>query len=203
MIKNILDAFKNNKGLVFILGFLLIAVISFFYNQSDTESRPPIDTPVTAPTQIEPTEEPAEIDDGFNFDQNENLGNILEHSATEAAMLVFNRGFSIEDTISPHVRLSLMRPYISDDVYLYFETRYENIDWETVRAQKINVFADIVSYEVLESNLSDKIIYKVEILYEGDAKNLINIEEERYFIVELQRTADYHNWTVAKISPTE
>ncbi len=204
MIPRIIEALKNNKGLALFVFFIVAALIATISNNiTQEQNRVQIDTPLSAPTQApEPSAEtPVEVPDEFYVDPDQNLDNILEHSATEAVMLVINRGFSIDEDIPPHARLAIMRPYITDDVYIYFEDRYANTDWDKVRAENINVFADIDSYEIIEVNLSESALIKVSVIYEGDSKNLINTKEESLFLVELQRTADFYNWVVSDISP--
>lgn len=188
--------------------FLLLASVSFLVNSIQTETVVEREIPVSAPTQIPSVEEDsfgeevAEVDD-FNFSPRENLDNALNHSATEAVMLVFNRGFSLDADTPPHTRLVLMQPYISQEVYLYFEERYSNIDWDRVREENVSVFADISSSEEVEGGLPGNTVFKVEIFYEGDAKNLIDTKQDKVFLVELMRTVDFHNWTVTKISPVD
>jgi hypothetical protein len=204
MIPRIIEIFKNNKALILLLIFMVIAAVATISNNVTQQQRiVQQETPLSAPTQApEPsTDSPIEIPDEFEVGQNESLGNILEHSATEAVMLVINRGFSLDEDTPPHARLAIMRPYITDDVYIYFEEKYANTDWDKVKNEKINVFADIASYEVIESNLAESALVKVSVIYEGDSKNLINTKEESLFLVELQRTADFYNWVVSDISP--
>jgi hypothetical protein len=207
VIPRIVEIFKNNKALIFLLFFMgiaLVATISNNITQQQSIIQP--DTPLSAPTQApEPSADaiPTEVPDEFDFTPDESLGNILEHSATEAVMLVINRGLSLDEDTPPHARLAIMRPYITDDVYIYFEDRYTKTDWDKVRAEKINVFADIASYEVIDSNLAEGALVRVSVIYEGDSKNLINTKEESLFLIELKRTADFHNWVVSDISPAD
>jgi hypothetical protein len=207
MIPRVIEIFKHNKSLIFLLFFMGIALIAIISNNITQQQRIvqpeiPLSAPSQAPEQSADAS-PTEVDVEFDFSSEESFGNLLEHTATEAVMLVINRGFSLDEDIPPHARLATMRPYVTDDVYIYFEDRYSNTDWDKVRAEKINVFADIESYEVININLSNNALVKVSVIYEGDSKNLINIKEESLFLIELERTADFHNWIVSNISPAD